>query len=44
MLSFLQMIHEALDSDPNSEIVAFYTDISIAFDKVPHLELVKKQE
>ena len=36
MFSFLKKIHEALDSDPNSEIVAFYNDFSKAFDKVPH--------
>ena len=42
MLSFLKKIHEALDSDPNSEFVAFYTDFSKAFDKVPHYELIQK--
>ena len=42
MLSFLKKIHEALDSDPNSEIVAFYTDFSKAFYKVPDYELIQK--
>ena len=42
MLSFLKKIHKALDSDPNSEIVAFYTDFSKAFDKVPQYELIQK--
>ena len=42
MLSFLKKIYEALDKDPHSDIVAFYTDFSKAFDKVPHLELLKK--
>ena len=42
MLSFLKKTHEALDSDPDSEIVAFYTDFSKAFDKVPHHKLIQK--
>ena len=42
MLSFLKKIHEALDSDPNSEIVAFYIDFFKAFGKVPHYELIQK--
>ena len=42
MLSFLKTIHEALDKNPHSEIVAFYTDFSKAFDKFPHFELLKK--
>ena len=42
MLSFLKKLHEGLDSDPNSKIVAFYTDFSEAFDKVPHYELIQK--
>ena len=43
MLSFLQKIHEALDSDPNSKIVKFYTYFLKAFDKIPHLELQKQE-
>ena len=42
MLSFLRKIHEAPDSDPNSEIVAFYTDFSKTSDKVPQYELIQK--
>ena len=42
MLSFLKKIHEALDGDPNAEVVAFYTDFSKGFDKVPHYELIQK--
>ena len=42
MLSFLKKLHEALDSNPNSEIVAFYSEFSKAFDKVPHYELIQK--
>ena len=42
MLSFLKKIHEALDSDPKSKIVSFYTDFSKTFDKVPHYELIQK--
>ena len=39
---FLKGIHAALDNDRNSEVIAFYTDISKAFDKVPHFEPLKK--
>ena len=42
MLLFLKRIYEALDHDPQSEIIAFYTDFSKAFDKVPHYELIQK--
>ena len=42
MLSFLKSIHDALDNESSTEIVAFYTDFSKAFDKVPHFELVQK--
>ena len=42
MITFLTKIHDALDNDPNSEVIAFYTDFSKAFDKVPHFELLKK--
>ena len=42
MLSLLEKIHEALDSDPDSENVAFYTDFSKDFEKVPHYELIQK--
>ena len=42
MLLFLKRIYEALGHDPQSEIIAFYTDFSKAFDKVPHYELVQK--
>ena len=42
MLSLLKKILEALASDPNSEIVAFYTHFSKAFNKVPHYELIQK--
>ena len=44
MLLFLKRIYEALDHDPQSEIIAFYTDFSKAFDKVPHYELIQKLE
>ena len=39
---FLKKIHETLDSDPNSEIVAFCTDFSKACDELPHYELIQK--
>ena len=42
MLLFLKRIYEALDQDPQSETIAFYTDFSKAFDKVPHYELIRK--
>ena len=42
MLSSFRRILEALHSDPNSENVAFYTDLSKAFDKVPHYEIIQK--
>ena len=42
MLSFLKPIHDALDNESSTEIVAFYTDFSKAFDKLPHFELVQK--
>ena len=42
MLLFLRRIYEALDDDHQSEIIAFYTDFSKAFDKVPHFELIQK--
>ena len=42
LLSFLKSIHGALDNESSTEIVAFYTDFSKAFDKVPHFELVQK--
>ena len=41
MITFLKKIHDALDNDPNSEVIAFYTDFSKAFDKVPRFELLK---
>ena len=42
ILLFLKKINEALDHDPQSEIIAFYTDFSKAFDKVPHHELIQE--
>ena len=42
MIIFLKKIQDALDNDPNSEVIAFYTNFSKAFDKVPHFELLKK--
>ena len=41
-ITFLKKIRDALDNDPNSELIAFYTDFSKAFDKVPHFKLLKK--
>ena len=35
-------LYEALDYDPHSEIKAFYTDFSKAFDEVPYYELIQK--
>ena len=42
MLVFLLQIHDALDKESSSEIIAHYTDFLKAFHKVPHLELLKK--
>ena len=42
MQSFLKTIHDALNNESSTEIVALYTDFSKAFDKVPHFELVEK--
>ena len=39
---FLKQIHDALNKDSSSETIAFYTNFSKAFDKVPHLERLKK--
>ena len=42
LLAFLQRVYEALDKNPNNEVLVYYTDFSKAFDKVPHFELLKK--
>ena len=42
MLLFCKRIYEALDNDPQKEIIAFYNDFSKAFDKAPHYELIQK--
>ena len=42
MLFFLQKVYKAIDEDGSSEIVAFYTDFSKAFEKVPHIDLLCK--
>ena len=42
MITFLINFHDALDNDPNSEVIAFYTDFLKAFEKLPHFELLKK--
>ena len=42
MIILLKKIYDALDNDPNSEVFAFYTDFLKVFDKVSHLELLKK--
>ena len=42
MLSFLKEIYEAIDKNAENHVIAFYTDFSKAFDKVPHYELLKK--
>ena len=42
MVGFPQKIYQPLDDNSNKHIVAFYTDFSKAFDKVPHFELLKK--
>ena len=42
MLLFLNKIHKALDNNSQDDVVAFYTDFSKAFDKVPHFELLQK--
>ena len=42
MIVILKQIHDALDKESSSEIISFYSDFSKAFDKVPHLELLKK--
>ena len=39
---FPKKIYEVLDHDSHSEIFAFYTDVSKAFDNVPHYELIQK--
>ena len=43
MLSFLKSIHDALDNESSTEIVAFYTDFSKVFDKVPLLEAARQK-
>ena len=42
MRSFLKSFHDALDNESSTKIVAFYTDFSKAFNRVPHFELVQK--
>ena len=42
MLSFLKEIYETIDKNAENHVIAFYTDFSKAFDKVPHYELLKK--
>ena len=42
LITFLKKIHDAHDSDPHAEVIAFYTDFSKFFDKVPHYELLKR--
>ena len=42
MLSFLSKIYRALDENTTDDVVAYYIDFTKAFDKVPHLELLKK--
>ena len=42
MLAFLQAVYKALDEDQHSDVVAFYTDFSKAFDKVSHYLLLCK--
>ena len=42
MLSFLKEIYEAIDKNVENHVIAFYTDFSKAFDKVPHYELLQK--
>ena len=41
MITFLKKIHDTLDDNPNSEVIAFYTEFSKAFDKAPHFYLKK---
>ena len=42
MLAFLQAVYKALDKDQHSDVVAFYTNFSKAFDKVSHYLLLCK--
>ena len=41
MITFLRKIHDTLGDNPNSAIIAFYTEFSKAFDKAPHFYLKK---
>ena len=42
MLVFLKRNHDALDKELSCLIFAFYPDFSKAFDRVPHLDFLKK--
>ena len=42
MLPFLKEIYDAIDKNAENHVIAFYTDFSTAFDKVPHYELLEK--
>ena len=42
MVGFLQKLNQAIDDNSNEQIVAVYANFSEAFDKAPHLELIKK--
>ena len=41
-LSFLKEIYKEIDKNAENHAIAFYTDFSKAFDKVPHYEILKK--
>ena len=42
MLSFLKEMYDANDKNAENHVIAFYTDFSRAFDKIPHYELLQK--
>ena len=39
---FFEKIYEAIDKNAENHVIAFYTDFSKAFDKVPHYEILQK--
>ena len=44
LLSYTKMVSKTIDAEPETEILAFYTDFAKAFDKVPHSEFLHNLE